>query len=94
MIPQTTHQSFIMGINGCATKKALWLATGLTLKSLKGLNIGNKIDVDGNALAWKIGAGKPLPEVLHLVASFLKTLAHSGRLNITVIIDGKRPDEL
>jgi hypothetical protein len=36
-----------MGINGCAIKKALWLATGLTLKSLKDLNIGNKIDVDG-----------------------------------------------
>jgi hypothetical protein len=81
-----------MGINGCATKKALWLATGLTLKSLKDLNIGNKIDVDGNALAWKIGAGKPLPEVVQLLASFLKTLAHSGGFNITIILDGKQPD--
>jgi hypothetical protein len=59
-----------MGINGCATKKALWLATGLTLNSLKDLNVGNKIDVDGNALAGKIGAGKPLPEVAQLLASF------------------------
>jgi hypothetical protein len=81
-----------MGINGCATKKALWLATGLTLKSLKDLNIGNKIDVDGNALAWKIGCGKPIPEVIQLMASFLKVLAHSGGFNITVILDGQRPD--
>ena len=60
-----------MGINGCATKKALWLATGLTLKSLKDLNIGNNIDVDGNALAWKIGCGKTVTEVVQLMASYL-----------------------
>ena len=53
-----------MGINGCATKKALWLATGLTLETLKDLNIGNTIDVDGNALAWKIGCRKPVTEVV------------------------------
>jgi hypothetical protein len=81
-----------MGINGCATKKALWLATGLTLKSLKDLNIGNKIDVDGNALAWKIGCGKSVQEVIQLMASFLKVLAHSGGFNVTIILDGQRPD--
>jgi hypothetical protein len=81
-----------MGIKGCTAGKALWLASGLTLKSLKDIGDGNKIDVDGNALAWKIGAGKPFPQVIQLMASFLKSLAHSGGFEVTVIIDGKRPD--
>jgi hypothetical protein len=81
-----------MGINGCTTKKSLWLATGLTLKSLKDLNIGNKLDVNGNALAWKIWCRKLVPEVVQPMASFLKVLAHSGGFNITVILDGQWPD--
>ena len=81
-----------MRINGCATKKALWLTTGLTLKILKDLNIGNNIDINGNALAWKIACEKPVTEVAQLMASYLKVLAHNGGFNITVIRDGHRPD--
>jgi hypothetical protein len=46
-----------MGIKGYTTGKALWLASGLFLKSLKDLQRGNKIDINGNALAWKIKIG-------------------------------------
>jgi hypothetical protein len=81
-----------MGIKGCTAGKALWLASGLSLKNLKQLQRGNKIDVDGNALAWKIGAGRPFPQVIELMATFLKSLAHSGGFEVTVIIDGQRPD--
>jgi hypothetical protein len=62
------------------------------LKSLKELNIGNKIDVDKNDLAWKTGCRKPVPEVVQLMASFLKVLAHSGGFNITDILDGQQPN--
>ena len=81
-----------MGIKGCQLRKVLWVASGLTLKSLKDLNIGNRIDVDGNALAWKLGAGKHISEVAQIMASFLKNLAHSGGFEVTVIVDGERPD--
>jgi hypothetical protein len=78
-----------MGIKGCTTGKALWLASGLSLKNLKNLQQGNKIDVDGYALAWKIGAGRPFPQVFQLMAKFLKSLAHSGGFEVTVIINGQ-----
>jgi hypothetical protein len=65
-----------MGIKGCL-HKVLWVASGLTVKSLEDLNIGNRIDIDGNALAWKLGAGKHISEVVQLMASFQKNLAHS-----------------
>jgi hypothetical protein len=81
-----------MGIKGCTAGKALWLASGLSLKNLKDLQQGNKIDVDGNALAWKIGAGRPFPQVIQLMATFSKSLAHSGGFEVTVIIDGQHPD--
>ena len=60
-----------MGVKGCAPKKVLWQATGLTLKSIKDMKLGNRIDVDGNALAWKLAkAGKSIPEVIHDMALF------------------------
>jgi hypothetical protein len=46
-----------MEIKGCTAGKALGLASGLSLKSLKDLQRGNKIDIDGNAFAWKIEIG-------------------------------------
>jgi hypothetical protein len=66
--------------------------SGLTLKSLKDIGLGNKIDVDGNALAWKIGARRPFPQVVQLMATFLKSLAHSGGFEVIVIIHGQCPD--
>ena len=82
-----------MGISGCAPKKVLWIGSKLTLSSLKHLDLGNKIDVDGNALAWKLGAGKSIHEVVHLMSVHLKEIAHSGGFVITVVIDGDgRPD--
>ena len=77
-----------MGIKGCQPCKVLWVANGLTLKSLKDLGVGNRIDIDGNALAYKLGAGKAIKEVIHLMALFLRDLAHSGGFVVTVVIDG------
>ena len=77
-----------MGINGVSPKAVLWQATGLSLKSLRKLKEGNAIDVDGNALAWKLGAGKHVNEILHLMAVYLKDLAHSGGFIVTVVMDG------
>ena len=82
-----------MGINGVSPKAVLWQATGLSLKSLRKLKEGNAIDVDGNALAWKLGTGKHVNEILHLMAVYLKDLAHSGGFIVTVVMDGTiRPD--
>ena len=82
-----------MGIKGVSPKTVLWEATGLNLKSLKKMRAGNRIDVDGNALAWKLGAGKHINEVVHLMAVYLKDVAHSGGFIITVVLDGDlRPD--
>ena len=66
---------------------ALWSASGLTLSSLKVLDTGNKIDVDGNALALKLGAGKSSNELLNLMSSYLKDLAHSDGFIVTVVLD-------
>ena len=52
------------------------------------LKLGNRVDVDGNALAHTLGRGKPIPEILNLVAKFLKDLAFSGGFNVTVVLDG------
>ena len=42
-----------MGIKDC--NKILWHANGLTLQSVKDLNMGRRIDVDGNLMAYQIG---------------------------------------
>ena len=75
--------------------KVKWKATGLTLHTLNALNLGNRIDVDGNTLVFKIcgNTNKPLVEVLSLMAQHLKQLAYSGGYVITVIFDSvERPD--
>ena len=60
---------------------------------MRKLKEGNAIDVDGNALAWKLGTGKHVNEILHLMAVYLKDLAHSGGFIVTVVMDGTiRPD--
>ena len=81
-----------MGIKSAA--KVKWKATGLTIKTIQDLNLGKRIDVDGNALAFKMHASnKALGETLHLMAYHLKQLAFSGGFIITVIFDGTfRPD--
>ena len=83
-----------MGIASCSPKKVIWLAEKLTLSSLKNLDIGNRIDVDGNALAWKlVGKGKTIHEVIHAMAVLLKGIAQSGGFIVTIVIDGNgRPD--
>ena len=43
-----------MGIKSAA--KVKWKATGLTIKTIQDLNLGKRIDVDGNALAFKMHA--------------------------------------
>ena len=53
-----------MGIGGCTSGKVLWKAKELTLKSLKDMTVGNRVDVDGNALAYKLAAGKEIPKVV------------------------------
>ena len=75
--------------------KLLWHAEGLTLQSLKDLGIGNRIDVDGNLMAYSIGSSgnKPFHEVINEMALRLKKIAQSGGLNIQVVVDGDiRPD--
>ena len=82
-----------MGIAGCSPKKVLWIATGLTLKSIQDLNLGNLIDTDGNTLTFTLGRGKSIPEILNLMAKYLKELTFSGGFRVTVILDGSiRPD--
>jgi hypothetical protein len=39
-----------MGIKGFTSSKAFWLAFGLTLKFLKNLEKGKKVNVDGDTL--------------------------------------------
>ena len=82
-----------MGIQGC--NKLLWHAKGLTLQSLIDLNMGNRIDVDGNLMACMIAASgkKSLHEVTQEMALKLRDLAHCGGFEVQVIIDGDcRPD--
>ena len=81
-----------MGLN--SSTKVKWKATGLTIKSVQDLNLGRRIDVDGNALAFKMHtSNKVLGKTLHLMAYHLKQLAFSGGFIITVIFDGSyRPD--
>ena len=82
-----------MGVN--SSTKTKFVGTGLTLKSLQALGVGKRVDVDGNALAYKfLGTGnKHLAEILSDMALHLKQLAYSGGFIVTVIFDGdKRPD--
>lgn len=43
-----------MGVKNCKKGKVLWDVSGLTLKSLRSLRCGNRIDVDGNGLIWTL----------------------------------------
>ena len=83
-----------MGIAGAT--KVKWVGKGLTLKIIQTLNVGNSIDVDASALAYKIigkDGGKPVSEIFTSMALHLKHLAHSGGFVVTVIFDGvDRPD--
>lgn len=85
-----------MGVNGTANN--LWSATGLTLKSLNDLNIGKRLDVDGNAILWqklitKYKGEKHISHIIDEMARDLQLIAYSGGLIITVIFDGDvRPD--
>ena len=84
--------AIIMGLN--SSTKIKWKATGLTVKSVQDLSLGRRIDVDDNALAFKMhNSNKLLSETLYLMAHHLKQLAFSGGFIITVIFDGSfRPD--
>ena len=77
-----------MGVNNATKTK--FVSKGLTLKSLHAFDLGNRIDVDGNALAFKfLGTGnKLLGEILVDMALHLKQLAFSGGFVVTVIFDG------
>lgn len=81
-----------MGIKNC--NKILWQAKGITLQSIKDLNIGTRIDVDGNLMVCNLSAtGKPFNEVIGEMALTLKSIASSGGFQIQVIVDGDvRPD--
>lgn len=84
-----------MGIKDC--NKILWHANGLTLQSVKDLNMGRRIDVDGNLMAYQIGlsggGGRSIQDVIHDMAMKLKRIAHSGGFRVNIIIDGDvRPD--
>ena len=84
-----------MGINQCYTGKVLWKATGLTLHSLKSFNLGNRVDVDGNWLFYKLqgSGGKSFEVIIGEMASLLRQMAHSGGFVVTVVIDGNaNPD--
>ena len=59
------------------------------------MELGNRIDIDGNALAFKfLGTGnRHIGEILSVMALHLKQLAYSGGYVVTVIFDGgHRPD--
>ena len=63
----------------------------LPLKGIQNLQIGKRIDVDGNALAWTYcqqKGNKSFNEILNLMAQHLKQLAHNGGFIVTVIFDG------
>ena len=82
-----------MGVKSATKTK--FVGKGLTLKTIQSFNLGNRIDVDGNALVYTfIGNGrKNLAEILSEMASHLKQLAYSGGFIVTVIFDGvDRPD--
>ena len=84
-----------MGINQCSKGTVLWKVTGLTLQSIKSFGLGNRIDVDGNWLFYKIqgSGGKTFEVIIGEMAVLLKQMAHSGGLVVTTVMDGDdRPD--
>ena len=85
-----------MGVKGCKKGEVLWEGKKLNLKMLKLLQVGNRIDVDGNGLAWTMFHGskvKSFHQLLHSMAEFLMKIAFSGGFVITIIVDGDdRPD--
>ena len=84
-----------MGINQCTKGKVLWKASGLSFQAIKSLDLGNRIDVDGNYLFYKLvgSGGKPVGIIIETMAAFLKQLAHNGGFVVNIIMDGSdRPD--
>ena len=84
-----------MGIKGCSKGKVLRKATGLNLKSIKRLNIGNRINIDGNLLFSQLqgSGGKTVEKTVAEMALFLKRISHCGGFIVTLVMDGKiRPD--
>lgn len=87
-----------MGVKSCKKGEVLWDVSGLTLKSLKSLHHGNRIDVDGNGLIWTLfhqnsNQKKSFIQLIHIMAEYLKNIAFSGGFIITVVVDGDiRPD--
>ena len=72
-----------MEVKNAAKGEVLWHATELTLRSLKQFaGVGNRIDVDGNGLIWRLfqknSSPKTFNQVLHLMADYLKNIAFSG----------------
>ena len=80
-----------MGIKGAA--KLLWQASNVNSKTLDKLNIGKRLEVDGNALVWKLGRGKGLHTAVNNVALELNKLAFFCGFQLNVTFDGEeRPD--
>ena len=77
-----------MGVNN--TTKAKFVGKGLTSILFQALNIGKKIDVGDNALAFTFlrNGHKPLGNILSDMALHLKQLAYSGGCIVTVIFYG------
>ena len=62
-----------MGLDGATKTK--WVGKGLPLKAIDKLQLGKRIDVDGNALAWMYcqqKGNKSLPEILTLMAQWFE----------------------
>lgn len=82
-----------MGVSNVSPGSVLWMGSGLSINQLKHLKLGHRIDVDGNALAWKLGSGKPINSIIDLMAKFLKSVAFGCGFEVTVVFDGfDRPD--
>lgn len=82
-----------MGINGSAN--LLWSVSDISLKSFVDFDVGKRVAVDGNAIAWqKFGKGKHIStKIINEVATELKMIAHSAGIIVTVVVDGDmRPD--
>ena len=75
-----------MGINSAAF--ASWKASAVGAKLLFNLNIGNQVDVDGNALAFVLypKAGSDVNRLASVMVSFLSNLSSLGFI-VTVIFD-------
>ena len=70
-----------MGVKSCAKGEVLWDVTGLTLRSLKNLGVGNRIDVDGNGL---INAQSPSSKS-HLIFTFVSLRSYCPSMPVIVM---------